>query len=100
MVVSHGGHGFACAAIAAGLPQVVCHHDLEKLLNGLAVAREGLGGHVSLANLDPDRFGADLVGLYRDQALAERCRAKAEIVRHRDQPDLAASVIDAVEALA
>ena len=100
MVVSHGGQGFACAAIAAGLPHVVCHHDLEKLLNGLAVAREGLGGHVSLPNIDPNRFGADLQGLYRDAALAERCRAKAEIVRRRDQPDLAGCVIDAVAALA
>ena len=100
MVVSHGGNGFACAAIAAGLAQVVCHHDLEKLANGLAVAREGLGGHVSLANLDPVRFGADLGALYRDDALAERCRARAEVVRLRAQPDLAASVVDAVDTLA
>ena len=100
MVVSHGGHGFACAAIAAGLPQVVCHHDLEKLLHGLAVAREGLGGHVSLANIDPDRFGADLKRLYHDAALAERCRAKATVVRDRKQRDLSAGVIDTVDALA
>ena len=99
MVVSHGGNGFACAAIAAGLPQVVCHHDLEKLANGLAVAREGLGGHVSLTNLDPARFGADLAALYRDEALAKRCRARAEVVRLRAQPDLAASVVDAVDSL-
>ena len=99
LVVSHGGHGFSCAAMAAGLPQVVCHHDLEKLLHGIAVAREGLGGHVSLRNLDPERFGADLIGVYRDEALTKRTRAKAETLRCRDQPDFTTSVVVAVDAL-
>ncbi|MEO7814056.1 MAG: hypothetical protein ABIR87_01275 [Sphingomicrobium sp.] len=100
MVVSHGGQGFVSAAMAAGLPQVVCHHDLEKGLNGLAVAREGLGGHVSLTTIDPAPFGADLAALYRDDALAERARVKADDVRDRGQPDFATCVVEAVAALA
>ena len=100
MVVSHGGHGFISAAMAAGLPQVVCHHDLEKLLHGIAVAREGLGGHVSLTSIDPAPFGADLAALYRDDALAERARAKADDVRQRGQPYFATCVVDAVAELA
>ncbi len=100
MVVSHGGQGFVSAAMAAGLPQVVCHHDLEKLLHGLAVAREGLGGHVSLTTIDPAPFGADLAALYRDDALADRARAKADNVRVRGQPDYATCVVEAVAALA
>ncbi len=100
ILVSHGGHGFVCAAMAAGLPQVVCHFDLEKILHGLAVAREGLGGHVALGNLNPERFGADLAGLYRDEALAQRARARGEVLRHRDQPDAPTDVVVGVEALA
>ena len=100
MVVSHGGQGFTCAAMAAGLPHVVCHHDLEKFLHGMAVMREGLGGHVSLGNMDPDKFGADLVGLYRDEALHRRTRVKAKLLRARHQPDFGASVVAAVDLLA
>ena len=99
IVVSHGGHGFVCAAMAAGLPQVVCPHDLEKLLNGMAVVREGLGGHVSMAQLNPERFGADLVRFYRDGALAQRTRATAKIIRRRDQPDFTNSVLASVNSL-
>ncbi|MCY7338960.1 MAG: hypothetical protein LH465_03265 [Sphingomonas bacterium] len=99
IVVSHGGHGFACAAMAAGLPQVVCPHDLEKLLHGMAVAREGLGGHVSMRQLNPGRFGADLVTFYRDEALAQRTRARAEMLRRRDQPDFTSSVVASANSL-
>lgn len=99
LVVSHGGHGFVCAAMTAGLPQVVCHHDLEKLLNGLAVAREGLGGHTSLGTLDPAQFGEDLKLLYHDEDLAGRARAKGEVLRSRDLPDARAAVIAAVSEL-
>lgn len=100
MVVSHGGHGFVCSAMAAGLPQVVFHFDLEKILHGLAIARHGLGGHVALANLDPERFGADLAALYRDEALTKRARAKAVDLASRDQSDPIAEVIAGVQSLA
>ena len=99
IVVSYGGHGFVCAALAAGLPQVICPHDLEKLLYGLALAREGLGAQVSLRNFDPDRFGADLISFYRDEALARRTRARAKILRSRGQPNFASSVVASVNSL-
>lgn len=99
MVVSHGGHGFICSALAAGLPQVVFHFDLEKILHGLAVARQGLGGHVALANLNPERFGADLAALYRDEALTERARAKAVELGSGNQPDPIAEVVAGVQSL-
>ena len=100
LVVSHGGHGFACAAMAAGLPHVVCHHDLEKLLIGLAVTKEGLGGHVSLGQIDPERFGADLAALYRDDRLVERSRVKADELGQRGKPDFKTMVVEAVTSLA
>jgi len=100
LVASHGGHGFVCAALLAGLPQVVFHYDLEKLIHGLAVARHGLGGHVALRALDPDRFGADLAKLHADDALAGRARHAGERMRARRQPPLDQAIVEAVEALA
>ncbi|MCY7281250.1 MAG: hypothetical protein LH610_10230, partial [Sphingomonas bacterium] len=100
LVVSHGGHGLVCAAMTAGLPQVVCHHDLEKLLTGLAVTRAGLGGHVASGAIDPDKFGADLVALYHDEAVGQRARATGDALRRRDQPDPAAAMVAAVNSLA
>lgn len=99
MVVSHGGHGFLCAAMAAGLPHVVCHFDLEKILHGRAIAREGLGGHVALAQLNPDKFGADLAALHRNEALGHRAHAKADELRQRHQPDPTSEVVAGVETL-
>lgn len=100
LLVSHGGHGFVSAGLFAGLPQVVFHHDLEKLLNGLALARLGLGGHVALATLDPDRFGADLAALHGDDALAARARTAGARFRARAMPHADAAVVEAVRALA
>ncbi|MCY7270617.1 MAG: glycosyl transferase-like UDP-glucuronosyltransferase [Sphingomonas bacterium] len=100
LVVSHGGHGLVCAAMTAGLPQVVCHHDLEKYLIGQAVTRAGLGGHATSGAIDPDKFGADLVALYHDEALGQRARATGDALRRRDQPDPAATVVAAVDSLA
>jgi UDP:flavonoid glycosyltransferase YjiC (YdhE family) len=100
LLVSHGGHGFVSAGLLAGLPQVVFHYDLEKLLNGLAVARLGLGGHTALATLKPERFGPDLAALHGDDALAARARAAGERFRARAMPHADAAVVEAVGALA
>lgn len=100
LIVSHGGHGFVCAGLHAGLPQVVVHFDLEKLLHGLAIARIGVGGHAALGALDPQRFGADLRALHADEALAQRARVAAEGFRARRQPAAEAVLLDAVAALA
>jgi len=100
LLVSHGGHGFLCAGLAAGLPQVVCHYDLEKLLNGLAVARLGVGGHVPLASIEPNAFATSLVRLHRDDGLASRARAAAARFRRNGQRPLRDAVLEAVAALA
>lgn len=98
ILVSHGGHGFVCAGLAAGLPQVVCHYDVEKLLHGLAIARLGLGGHVSLASIDAKAFGASLSALHRDEALAARARAAAAGFRARGAP-FEPALVEAAAAL-
>lgn len=99
LLVSHGGHGFLCAGMAAGLPHVVCHYDLEKICHGLAITRAGLGGHVALGNLKPAAFADSLVRVYRDDALAARCRAAAPGFRSRAQPPLHDAVAGAIADL-
>lgn len=86
LLLSHGGHGFVSSGLAAGLPQVVCHYDLEKLLNGLAVTRLRLGGHVSLDTIKPEAFANSLAQLYHDGALAGRAKAMGEELRSRKLP--------------
>jgi hypothetical protein len=100
LLVSHGGHGFVSAGLHAGLPNVVFHQDLEKLLHGVAVARLGLGGYAALQSLNPERFGADLAKLHADEALAARARAAAKTFRARRQPPVEEAVVQAVAALA
>ncbi len=99
LLVSHGGHGFVCSGLLAGLPQVVCHYDLEKVMHARAVAKLGLGGFVPLSANDPEPFAASLVKLYRDDALAERARAAAPGFHARNTVSMQQSMADAVEEL-
>lgn len=99
LLVSHGGHGFIAAGLAAGLPHVVCHHDLEKLANGLAVARAGLGGHVSLASIQPRPFAESLVRIHGDEAMMARAKAASPGFLLRGQIPHDDAVREAVHAL-
>ena len=99
LLVSHGGHGFVCAGLAIGLPHIVCYPDLEKRFHGFALARHGLGGHVSLAQLDPKAFGASLKRIHGDEALAARSLAAGADFRSRPQPPMAETVAQAVADL-
>lgn len=99
LVVSHGGHGFVCSALLAGLPQVVCHYDLEKMGYAHGIAKLKLGGFVPLAQIEPAAFAASLVQVYRDDALAARARAAAPEFHGRHAKSLEATATDAIEAL-
>ena len=99
MLVSHGGHGFVCSALLAGLPQVVCHYDLEKVAHALAVAKLELGGFVPMMQIDPGAFAASLVRLYQDDALFGRAQAAAPGFHGRYALTMQQSTADAVETL-
>ena len=99
LLVSHGGHGFVCSALLAGLPQVICHFDLEKLIHARAITKLGLGGMVPMRQIEPDAFAASLVEVYRNEELAARARAVAPGFRSRYDRPKEESVADAVDAL-
>jgi hypothetical protein len=99
LVLSHGGHGFVCSALLAGLPQVICHFDLEKQIHARAITDLGVGGMVAMPQIDPDAFAASLVQVHGDDALAARARAAAPGFHARYDRSMEESVADAAEAL-
>jgi hypothetical protein len=99
LLVSHGGHGFVCSGLLAGLPQVVCPYDLEKTIYARAVTKLGVGGFVPLTQIEPAAFAASLVNLYRDDALAARARDAAPGFQARYKAPMQQEMADAVEAL-
>jgi len=98
-VLSHGGHGFVCSALLAGLPQVVTHYDLEKRFMGDAVARHGLGGYVALQDIKAEPFAASLRQLYEASAVQLAVRKAAEKLHEEMGQGCSADVIEAVEEL-
>lgn len=99
LVVSHGGLGFTCSALCAGLPHVAVPFDLEKRLTGAALAAEGLGRSIDFRGLERDRFAALLRESFADDALVARAIAAAPGFRARVGRPSAAVAADAVEAL-
>jgi rhamnosyltransferase subunit B len=99
LLISHGGHGFVCSALLAGLPQVVCHFDLEKIIYARAITNLGLGGLVPMRQIEPEAFAASLMEVYRNDDLAARARAAAPAFRSRYGKPKEESVADAVDAL-
>lgn len=99
VVISHGGHGFASSAIMAGLPQVVIHYDLEKLLVGRQVAEAGLGGHTSLQSIKVEPFAKSLSDYFANDDAHRRVRALSENYRKRVPITMSEDVIAQVERL-
>jgi rhamnosyltransferase subunit B len=94
LVVSHGGHGFLCSALLAGLPQMVTHYDLEKKLHASALAAAGLGNSLPLHDVDVESFAAAINAAYDDSALAARVRAASPGFAARMKPGLADRLLD------
>lgn len=96
ITMSYGGMGFISSSLAAGLPTVVIHYDLEKRLNGEAVTRLQLGGHVYAGAINADAFATSLRQLYQNDSFQRRARELAPSFRERlfpAQEDLAAQAL-------
>jgi rhamnosyltransferase subunit B len=77
LTMSYGGLGFVSSTLAAGVPTVVVHYDLEKGLTGQAVTRLQLGGHVHLSQIKPDAFATSLRQLYASDSFQRRAQELA-----------------------
>jgi hypothetical protein len=100
VVMTYGGLGFVSSALAAGVPIVVVHYDLEKALTGQAITRMQLGGHVFAGAIQPEAFATSLRQLYQNDSFQRRARELAPGFRARlspSQEELAARwLMDAV----
>ncbi len=86
VTMSAGGLGFTSSSLAAGVPIVVVHYDLEKRLNGEAITRLQLGGHVYAGAIQADAFATSLRQLYQNDSFQRRARELAPSFRARLYP--------------
>lgn len=86
VVMTYGGLGFVSSALAAGVPVVVVHYDLEKALTGQAITRMQLGGHVYAGSIQPEAFATSLRQLYQNDSFQRRARELAPGFRARLSP--------------
>ncbi|HYZ47845.1 MAG TPA: glycosyl transferase-like UDP-glucuronosyltransferase [Sphingomonas sp.] len=96
ITMSYGGLGFVSSSLAAGVPTVVAHYDLEKRLSGEAVTRMQLGGHVYAGAIQPEAFATSLRQLYQNESFQRRARELAPGFRARlapTQEELAAKLL-------
>lgn len=99
LVLSHGGLGFVCSALLAGLPQIILPYDIEKRMIAAGVTEIGLGHRVAYEALEAESLGALLRSAHEDEALAGQARAAAPGFRARMGISAQAEAADAIEAL-
>ena len=96
MVIGYGGLGLTAQALAAGLPQLVIATDAEKLLNGLAVERLGIGRVLRARQADRETVMAAAAQVYVDP----RYRDRALAVAREHEAILAADPVSRITELA
>jgi len=74
LCLHRGGLGLANAMLVAGVGQVIAATDIEKQLNGAAVARIGAGKMVPLWASSAESLAATIADAWDDAALAETAR--------------------------
>ncbi|MEO1044329.1 MAG: nucleotide disphospho-sugar-binding domain-containing protein [Pseudomonadota bacterium] len=99
IVLSHGGHGFTCSAMLAGLPQIVTYYDLEKRLTGERIAAMGTGGYVSLSALNAEALGQGVRQLYEAEAPQQKAREMAESFAVEMGKNPLAAIVGAAEQM-
>lgn len=99
LTMSPGGLGFLSSSLAAGVPSVAIHYDLEKALSGQAITRLQLGGHVHALQVKPDAFATSLRQLYGNDSFQRRAREFAPSFRARLNPTQEEIAVDAVDEL-
>lgn len=78
LVLSHGGHGFVCSSLLAGLPQIILPYDLEKKVHAEGVQRQNLGAQQSLFAVKAEPLADALRRFYHDESLHRRVREAAD----------------------
>lgn len=99
LLLSTGSHGFVCAGMLAGIPQVLCPLDLEKALIAASVGQLGVGGVAPMKSIRREPFAASLRRIYESCQLAERAADLACDLRERVITPFHSSVVKAIARL-
>lgn len=99
LVVSHGGLGFTCAALCAGLPHVTAPFDIEKRLTGAMLEQMGLGRAIAFKGVEREAVATLVSDAYADAAMAHRAIEAAPAFRSRAEPPSALRVADTIDTL-
>ena len=100
LVVHCGSHGVAAAALLAGVPQVILHLDIEKLLVATALARRGVARRFDYYQAAPEGVRTAILQALDDaRQAAEAERAARELDDYRDR-DVASEVAETCLRLA
>lgn len=92
VVVSHGGHGLAVAALLAGVPQIVLSIDVDKYLVAKALVRRGVAQHFDYRFAEPEQIRFATEAALDDPAMQmEAERLAVEHAEYRDR-DVAAEI--------
>lgn len=80
-VIHLGSGGTATACLWAGVPQLACAIDIEKELNGRALARAGVGKLIPIYDPDIELTPEIVAETLSDDIVAERAEAVSEQLR-------------------
>jgi rhamnosyltransferase subunit B len=104
IAVTNGGLGLASSALACGLPLAVLPTDLEKMLNGRALERIGIGRSIAIKDAGRPKTADEIAGAVADAAgdagLAQRATELAPGFRKRLERNPADAVADMAMELA
>jgi len=96
-LVHHGGIGTMAAAFAAGIPQLVVPFNFDQPDNAARLRALGAGTFIRSQACNGAQVARALDGLLTSPAVAAKCEAIAERMRHRR---FAADAADLIEAMA
>ncbi len=99
VTLSYGGHGFLCANLLAGLPQMVVSFDLEKRHYGKRIAALGYGAQCEHFEVEPQALAMQIEALAQDGVMRDRLCAAAPGFHARMMVPLEAEVSAAVREL-
>jgi len=100
LLVHHGSHGFSALGLAAGIPQVACHWDIEKELNAQAVAAASAGLAVPVDYVSDEELEAEIRRVVEEPGFAEAARRSAAELSCFDPARAAQTFLETAKDLA
>lgn len=98
VVITHGGHGLAAAALLAGVPMLMIPTTVEQWMMGRAVKQLRIGMSLGIKELD-ETFSAALERLLTDPFFEQMSQQMAEKYAGYNQQRAVAKLVNTIERL-